>query len=268
MDAHHRTESWARGASYEPYMGRWSRLIAREFVTWLSGPATGSWVEVGCGTGALTTALAEMAVPAVVLATDRSIPYVHFAREHVRVGPVQLVASEGSRLPVRSGTADAVVSGLVLNFLPVPAVGVAEMVRVARIGGTVAAYVWDYPDQMQLLRLFWDTAVELNPGAASLHEGRRFPLCQPSKLQQLWRQAALVEVKTAGIEVATRFRDFDDYWQPFLGGQGPGPTYVASLDAQRQEALRERLRARLPTLPDGQIELKARAWAVRGRRAA
>ena len=120
---------------------------------------------------------------------------------------------------------------------------------------------------MDLLRLFWDTAVELDPAAAPRDEGRRFFLCEPGALRRLWQEAGLVDVRSSGLEVTMPYRDFDDYWQPFLGGQGPAPSYVASLSRERLEALREQLRARLPTRPDGQITLAARAWAVRGRRA-
>jgi hypothetical protein len=163
---------------------------------------------------------------------------------------------------------DVVVSGLLLNFLPAPTAAVVGMARAARPGGTVAAYVWDYAGGMELLRTFWDAAVELDPSAGALDEGRRFPLCDPARLERLWRDAALTDVESTGLDVATPFQDFDDYWRPFLGGQGPAPSYVASLDDDRREALRERLRARLPAGADGRIALRARAWAVRGRRAA
>jgi len=261
-------ESWASGAAYEPFIGRWSRLVAREFVRWLDLPAGKRWLEVGCGTGALTHALTEMAAPATVLAADRSAAYVAHARAQAGVaGPVRFLAADAAQVPVGSGVADAVVSGLLLNFLPLPAAGVAEMVRLARVGGTVAAYVWDYMGRMELLRLFWDTAVELDSAAAPLDEGHRFPVCAPRELAQLWQDAGLIDVQASGLEVVTRFRDFEDYWRPFLGGQGPAPAYVASLDGERQAALREGLRARVPVGPDRQIHLRARAWAVRGRRA-
>ena len=113
------------------------------------------------------------------------------------------------------------------------------MVRLVRVGGMVAGYVWDYAGRMELLRNFWDAAVELDPEAAPLDEGRRFPLCEPGELERLWRGAGLVDVRSTGLEVSTPFKHFEDYWHPFLGGQGPAPAYVASLDARRQEALRE-----------------------------
>lgn len=261
-------EVWARGAAYEPYVGRWSRLVAQEFLRWLTVPTGGRWLEVGCGTGALTSTLTESAAPAMVMAIDRSADYVGYARAQLRDRQVRFMIADGTRLPVRSEAVDAVVSGLVLNFLPQPATGVTEMARVARVGGTVAAYVWDYAGQMELMRYFWDTARELDPTATELDEGRRFPLCEPAALSELWEAAGLVQVGSGALQILTSFSDFDDYWRPFLGGQGPAPGYVMSLSEERRTALRQRIRERLPMHSNGRIELSARAWAVRGRRAA
>jgi hypothetical protein len=118
---------------------------------------------------------------------------------------------------------------------------------------------------MQLMRYFWDAAVELDRAAFELDEGRRFPLCQPDALRRLFAQAGLLEVQVRPIDVPTRFRDFDDYWTPFLGGQAPAPGYAMSLTDEGRAALRERIRAKLPIASDGSIDLIARAWAVRGR---
>lgn len=132
-------------------------------------------------------------------------------------------------------------------------------------GGVVAAYVWDYADGMQFLRYFWDSAAVLDPTAADLAEGARFPLCRPGPLADLWRAAGLVGVEATGLEVPTLFGDFDDYWNPFLGGQGPAPTYAMSLTEEARDRLRDHIRARLPVAADGSIPLSARAWAIRGR---
>ena len=156
------------------------------------------------------------------------------------------------------------VSGLVLNFLPEPQLAVAEMLRVARRNGTVAAYVWDYAGKMQLMRYFWDAAAALDPAAHDLDEGRRFPICLPSPLAKLFIDAGLQNVEVRGIDIATNFRDFDDYWSPFLGGQGPAPSYAMSLSEEGRDALRERIRSSLPIAQNGSIPLVARAWAVRG----
>jgi SAM-dependent methyltransferase len=177
------------------------------------------------------------------------------------------VVGEARRLPLRPGTFDGVVSGLVVNFVQPPEAALAEMVRVAQPGGLVAAYVWDYAGQMQLLRYFWDSAVALDPAAAELDEGLRFPICRPDRLEALFSRAGLRHVESRPIEVPTRFRDFDDYWSPFLGGQGPAPGYVMRLDTSGRVRLQDRLRASLPADTDGTINLVARAWAVRARTA-
>src|SRR5262249_24780413 len=149
-------------------------------------------------------------------------------------------------LPVDSVNFDAVVSGLVLNFVPEPQLAVAEMLRVARPGATVAAYVWDYAGKMQLMRYFWDAATALDPAARELDEGRRFPICLPLPLRELFQGAGLQDVDVRHIDIATHFRDFDDYWSPFMGGQGPAPSYAMSLCEERREALRDRIRSSLP----------------------
>ena len=156
-------------------------------------------------------------------------------------------------------------SGLVLNFVPDVPAALDEAARVARPGGTVAAYVWDYAGRMELLRRFWDAAVELDPSAAELDEGRRFPIAAPAPLATAWVDAGLAEVLVAPLDVPTRFADFDDLWLPFTVPIGPAPGYVATLPPDRREALRERLRSTLPTGPEGTIDLIARAWAIRGR---
>jgi SAM-dependent methyltransferase len=259
-----RPEAWASGAAYEPYVGRWSRLVAREFLSWLAVPPGKRWLDAGCGTGALSGMIVAMASPAQVDGVDRSEGYAAYARAHVPDRRVRFHVADVQALPSRPGSYDAVVSGLVLNFVAGPGRAVAEWARVARPGATVAAYVWDYADRMELMRYFWDAAVGLDPAAGELDEGRRFPLCRPEPLAGLFREARLADVDVRAIDVPTVFRDFDDYWTPFLGGQGPAPGYAMSLDEGRRGALRERIRAALPVAADGSIRLVARAWAVRG----
>jgi SAM-dependent methyltransferase len=257
---------WASGASYEPYVGRWSRRVAREFLAWL-GTAPGSrWLDMGCGTGALSQTILSQAAPGHILGVDRARGFAAFARVQLQDPRVQVAVGDAQALPVVEAGFDMIVSGLVLNFIPNPRAALAEICRAARPGGVVAAYVWDYAGEMQLMRHFWDAAVALDPQALELDEGRRFPLCQPDALAELFHQAGLQSVETRDVTVATDFANFDDYWSPFLGGQGPAPTYTLSLGEQQQAALRERLRQQLPVAPDGSIHLVARAWAVRGMR--
>lgn len=257
-------EAWAVGAAYEPYVGRWSRLVARELLDWIQVPAGCGWLDVGCGTGALSETILARGAPRAVLGVDRSEGFVVHARTRVADPRARFEVGDAQALPVPDGAFDAVVSGLVLNFVAEPARMAAEMARAARRRGSVALYVWDYGAGMELIRFFWDAARELDPRAAALDEGVRFPICAPVPLAALLAAAGLSGVETRAIDVPTRFRDFDDYWSPFLGGQGPAPTYAASLPEERRRALGERIRAALPVAPDGSIRLTARAWAVRG----
>jgi ubiquinone/menaquinone biosynthesis C-methylase UbiE len=257
-------DAWASGAAYEPYVGRWSRLAAGEFLNWLDLPTSLRWLDVGCGTGALSRTILKQAAPGSVLGVDPSEEFLAFARKNMQDERVQFKLGDALKLPVQSASCDAVVSGLVLNFIPDPARAVVEMARCVKTNGVVAAYVWDYAGKMQLMRHFWNAAAALDPAAYDLDEGRRFPVCQPEPLKATFHDAGLSEVEVRPIEIATDFQDFEDYWRPFQGGQGPAPGYVRSLDEERRTALRERLRAALPFALDGSIPLVARAWAVRG----
>ncbi|HEU4383573.1 MAG TPA: class I SAM-dependent methyltransferase [Anaeromyxobacteraceae bacterium] len=261
---HPARDVWAIGAAYEAYIGRWSRLVAREFVRWLGAPQLGRWLDVGCGAGALAEAIVEQAGPRSVLGVDRARGFLEHACARLAGAPVTFHVGDARALPVRSGRFDAVVSGLVLNFVPEPARMVAEMVRAGRPGAAVGAYVWDYSAGMELLRRFWDAARALDPAAAALDEAVRFPGCAPAPLEAAFTAAGLSGVATRAIDVPTPFRDFDDCWSPFLGGQGPAPAYAMSLAEDRRLALRDHFRSTLPVAPDGSIRLSARAWAVRG----
>jgi SAM-dependent methyltransferase len=258
------TDAWTSGDAYEPYVGRWSRLVAREFLGWLAAPPGGRWLDVGCGTGALAQTVLALATPREVVGIDPSPAYVAFSRGRSNDPRVRFEVGDAQALQAASATFEAVVSGLVLNFVPEPDRAVSEMARVARPGGIVAAYVWDYAEGMQLMRHFWDAAVALDPIAQELDEGRRFPLCEPEPLIDLFRTTGLGKVEARAIDVPTVFRDFDDYWSPFLGGQAPAPGYAMSLSQQQRAALRERIRVSLPTNSEGEHHLIARAWAVRG----
>lgn len=256
--------TWSTADAYERYVGRWSRPVAAEFLRWLDLPPGVDWVDVGCGTGALSSAILHAAAPRLLRGYDLSPEYVAAARAQVSDPRAEFAQADATALPASADECDAAVSGLVLNFVPEPVRALAEMRRIVRPGGTVGVYLWDYAGEMQLIRIFWDAAVELDPFARELDEGVRFPLCQPEPLRELFEAAGLAQVQVRAIDVPTRFRDFDDFWRPFLGGQGPAPGYAMSLDEARRAALRERIRGRLPVQPDGSIALTARAWAARG----
>ena len=256
-------EAWSSGDIYEPYVGRWSRLVAREFVDWLGVTSEARWLDVGCGTGALLGEIVARANPALAVGMDRSGGYVSHARQRRTGSRTAFVVADAGALPVAPARFDAAVSGLVLNFLASPVTMLAEMRQVTAAGGIVAVYVWDYAQDMQLMRHFWDAAVELDPAAAEEDEGRRFPMCRPEPLAELCEAAGLAVVDVRAIDVPTVFRDFDDYWMPFLGGQAPAPAYCMSLSETRRATLREHVRARLPFEEDGSIHLFARAWAAK-----
>jgi SAM-dependent methyltransferase len=227
-------------------------------------PERRAWLDVGCGTGALAQSIVERAAPAAVVGVDRSEGFVASARRRVGDPRARFEIGDAQALPVASGSFDAVVSGLVLNFVPEPPRMLSEMTRATRAGGTVALYVWDYAGTMEIMRRFWDAAKAIDPAAAALDEGARFPMCAPASLAALFGGAGLAEIATFAIDVPTVFRDFEDYWSPFLGGQGPAPGYAVSLPEKRRDELRERIRAGMPVGPDGSIRLTARAWAARG----
>ena len=255
---------WAQGSGYERYVGRWSRLVADPFLDWLAIPRDKAWLDVGCGTGALSQRILQRHAPARLVGVDSSDGFVAHARAHVADPRAVFRVGDARALPVGDREFDAVVSGLVLNFVPDQRKAAAEMRRAARPGGTVAVYVWDYAGEMQLMRRFWDAAAALNPAARALDEGLRFPLCRPEPLRELFAAAGLRQVAVEAIDVPTVFADFDDYWSPFLGGQGPAPGYCMALPEVGRTALRERIRAAMPVERDGKISLMARAWAVRG----
>ena len=259
--------AWNQGNPYERYVGRWSRPVAAQFLRWLAMPPALRWLDVGCGTGVVASAIVASAEPKEVFAVDPSEGFLSLARQHLH-DEASLRLGSAAQLALPDASIDIAVSGLVLNFIPDLAAGLAEMKRVVSPGGTIAAYVWDYAEGMELIRVFWDAAASLRPEAQALDEGRRFPLCEPAALRAAFESAGLADVDVATLTIDTPLRDFDDYWSPFLGGQGPAPAYACSLDEPSCEALRERLRERLPTRADGTIVLHARAWAVRGRRAA
>lgn len=196
MTALGRNDVWASGDLYEPYVGRWSRLVARDFLDWLGLPGGLRWLDVGCGTGALSQTVLDRARPREVAGADPSEGYVAHARARVADARASFRVADARSLPF---------------------------------------------------------------------EGRRFPVCRPEPLAVLFRRAGLARIDTRPIDVPTVFRDFEDYWTPFLGGQAPAPGYCMSLSEDRRAALRELIRAKLPRTPDGRISLIARAWAVRGR---
>jgi ubiquinone/menaquinone biosynthesis C-methylase UbiE len=249
------------------FMGRWSNLVARKFLTWLAVPPGSSWLDVGCGTGSLTKLILETSQPKKVVSIDSSSGFIFYAQQSITNTVVSFQVGLAQALELKSNSVDAVVSGIMLNFVPQPETAIAEMIRVAKPGGTgtIGIFLWDYAEGMEMLRYFWDAAIELNKSANEYDEGIRFPLCKEGQLESLVKKTGLKQVETLPIGVPTRFKNFDDYWMPFLGNVGPAPSYVMSLGEKDRQNLKNKLRETLPIKQDGSISLMARAWAVKGK---
>jgi ubiquinone/menaquinone biosynthesis C-methylase UbiE len=227
----------------------------------VAGVAPGLRVlDVGCGPGALTAALAELLGGEHVAAVDPSEPFAAACAARVPDAQVQVAAAEA--LPFADSSFDAALSQLVVNFMDDAPAGAHEMRRVTRSGGTVAAAVWDYAGEMTLLRRFWDAAAALDPDAARLDESH-MPYSRPDELRELWQEAGLKDVRSTALVAGAGYSSFDDLWQPLEGGIGPAGAYVAALSTGPRAELRHELRRRLD-VGDGPFRLTARAWSVAG----
>lgn len=259
-----RHDAWQAGANYDAYMGRWSRKVAPLFLDWLKAPDNGDWLDVGCGTGSLSQAILAGAAPASVTGIDASEGFVRHAAATIADPRVRFQRGDAQAIDLAEASRDAVVSGLVLNFVPDKRAMLSEMARIARPSGSLGFFVWDYPGGgIAFMRAFWRAAGALDPDAAALAEDRRFPDCTEAGLGGLAAEVWGTGVETTALEVPTRFRDFADYWTPFTLGAGPAPGYCVSLSPDRREQLRRKLENDLPREPDGSILLSARAWAVK-----
>jgi ubiquinone/menaquinone biosynthesis C-methylase UbiE len=259
-------DKFSNAKSYESYVGRWSRLVAQQFIAWLNIASGRDWLDMGAGTGVLTQVILREASPAKVVGVDLSPEYIEFAREHVRDDRVEWRVGDAGNIAFESPQFDVSVAGLVLNFLPSPQQAVKSMTQAVRIGGTVAAYVWDYGGQMEMMRHFWDAAIKIDPAAREMDAGQRFTIAQPDNLRSLFQSMDLKAVEVIPIDIQTQFKDFEDYWLPFLGAQGSVSKYLRGLNDETRTALRDQLQRQLPTTDDGGIPLIARAWAVKGKK--
>jgi SAM-dependent methyltransferase len=256
-----RHDSWKAGDSYERYMGRWSRQVALHFLDWLAAPKGAAWLDLGCGTGALTQTILTRCEPRSVLGIDPSAGFVAHARATTRDERARFEVGDATRLPLADASMDAAASALALNFVPDRPTALRELMRVVRPVGLISFYVWDYPGGgLGFVRAFWNTALAMNPAAADLGEGARFTFCTPEGLKDLCRAVGMPSVTVAPIEIETRFATFEDYWHPFTLGGGPAPGYCASLPGDA----RARLKAKLgEQLGPGPLSFTARAWAVK-----
>jgi SAM-dependent methyltransferase len=264
MSTTSRHDAWSAGESYERYMGRWSRLVAARYLDWLGAPSGADWLDLGCGTGALTQSILARCNPRSVIAIDPSQGFVDHARATTSDERARFEVGDAQKLSLPDASVDAAASALVLNFVPDKIAALRELKRVVRPGGLISFYVWDYPGGgMGLMRAFWKAAIALDPTAAELGEGRRFAFCTPEGLTALAQDAGLPPVMIAPIEIETWFASFEEYWQPFTLGAGPAPGYCMSLPEDRRAALKERLKQDVGG--PGPVSFTARAWAVKVR---
>ncbi len=256
-------DAWSAGQNYEHYMGRWSRQMAAKFVPWLAPPRRAAWLEVGCGTGALTATVLAECNPKSILAIDPSKDFTAYARAKVTDKRAHFEVADAQKLPVRSASIDAITSALVLNFVPDRVRALAEMKRVLRPKGLLSFYVWDYPGGgMGFIDAFWKAAAEIDPKAEALDEAKRFPFCTRAGLAKLCAEAGVPTPVIEALEIETVFPDFEAFWQPFTLGAGPAPGYYMSLPEEGRGRLKSRLAETLGG-GDGPIRLSGRAWAVK-----
>lgn len=253
--------------AYESYMGRWSRLVAQRFVAWLDVSPGSAWLDVGAGTGVLTQVILQEGSPAKVVGVDSSPEYIEFASRRIRDDRVEFKVGDAGDFDPESPEFDVSVAGLVLNFLPAPQQAVKKMAQAVRNGGAVTAYVWDYSDKMEMMRYFWHAAMAIDPAAKEMDTSQRSLICNPDSLRSLFQAVDLRAIEVVPIDIQAQFKDFDDYWLPFLGAQGSVSSFLRGLNDERRAALRDTLQSQLPITDDGAISLVARAWAVRGERA-
>jgi SAM-dependent methyltransferase len=252
------------GDPYDRHVGRYSPELARALIAFAEVERGQRVLDVGCGTGALAEALAALLGTDAVAAVDPSEASVTKCKERVPGADVR--AARAEELPFEDGEFNAALAQLVVPWMSEPPRGVAEMRRVVRPGGVVAACTWDFASGMTMLRTFWDAAVAVDRrGATQAGALDRTRLCDPNELRELWAQTGLLEIDAGELVVGADYADFDDFWWPFTAGVGGSGTYCASLDDAGREALREEVRRRLGS-PTGPFRLTARAWYVRGRR--
>lgn len=252
--------------AYQQFMGRWSQRLASELVRF-AGIEDGDYVlDVGSGTGALARAIRDAYAHVRIEGIDPSDGFVRYATEKVgrSDGRVRFAVGDAQQLGFPDATFDAVLSSLVLNFVPDPARALREIKRVAKPGAVFAAAVWDLGEHgMMMLRLFWEEAIQFDHAAQAFDE-TSMPLCQEGALAKLCGEHGFENVQSSSVTVPLEFTSLDDFWKPFLFGIGPAGAYAKNLPPDRQAALRDRFAKRLlPGGADGPIDMTARAWVVR-----
>lgn len=255
-------DSWSAGENYEHYMGRWSRLISYEFLNWLDAPRNADWLDIGCGTGALTQTILNTQFPRSVVGIEPSESFLEHARATTADHKVSFQVAGAEALPLTDNSVDVATSALVLNFVPNKTKMMEEMRRVTRQGGVVSFYVWDYPSGgIGFIDAYWKAAAAVDPAAKDLDESDRFPYCTRDGLSEICISGGLSDPDIETFEVDAEFPDFDAFWQPFTLGAGPAPGHCMSLSEEKRREIRVRLADELGT--DNPISLPARAFGVK-----
>jgi ubiquinone/menaquinone biosynthesis C-methylase UbiE len=252
---------WNDADGYEAYVGHWSRVLAPRFVTWLALPTGLTWLDVACGTGALTAAILAQGDPKEVVGVDSSAEYLASARAKCQGLQSRFISGDAHVLPFSSSSFDVAVSGLALNFISFGR-ALAEQHRVVRPGGTIAAYVWDYAGEYEFARRFWDAAERLDPRAVAYDPGRKSAICRQENLQKALREAGCTEIETCAFDDSGTFPSREAYWHTFDGRQGSTAEYLSLLTDQERLRLRDAVLSGLPS--EGSVKLKVRALAVKG----
>jgi len=257
-------DMFSRADAYERFMGRWSRRLAPDLVAFAAVRDGDNVLDVGSGTGVLSFAARDATKTGDIRGIDVSADYVAYAARQATDPRIRFEVGDAQQLPFPDARFDKTLSLLVINFIPDPGRAVNEMMRVTKSGGVVAAAVWDYGSGMEMLRVFWDEVIAFDPSSEPRDEAH-MPLCKQGQLAELWKRHGFENVREAPLTAVLHFASFDDYWAPFLLGQGPAGSYVAKLPKDRQAALAQRLRKRLlGDSPDRAFDLHVRAWAVTG----
>jgi ubiquinone/menaquinone biosynthesis C-methylase UbiE len=249
-------------AAYERAMGRWSRAVAPVFLQWLAPPANARWLDVGCGTGIFAHTLLELCAPASVVGVDAAVAQIAQATGGPAAGRASFEVADARKLPFPEASFDIVASALVLNFIADRTQALAEMRRVARAGGAVAAYVWDF-------------AEELSPSGPLRRAMRRFGVQVPpipgtdesglEMLRALFHEAGLDRIETRIIDVCLAYRNFEDFWHAQTPNYAPTTKIIASMAESDRARVKSAVRGELPTAPGGVIEYFARANAIKAR---
>lgn len=250
--------------AYEAYMGRWSRLVGDQFLEWLDLPDGLRWLDMGCGTGALSQTILKQCAPSGVIGIDPSDDYIAYANSSTYSGVASFQVGDAQALPFDDESFDVVVSALAINFVPDKTRAASEMVRVVRRGGTAALYVWDLAGSMNMMRHFWKVATTVDPEAVRQNNARGSEITRPEALTDLFNDAGLQEIETRPINIMTSYQKFDDYWLPIINNTQAVGRYCQSLPEMQLTEIRNRLSDALPTENDGTIAFAGRAWAIRG----